>query len=268
MERDGVSGIRALDMTFVNDGSSTGNAYNDRTKVAIPQADEKMRLLSHTIQWMSDVPLPRLWYFPNGNKAMTVFTADSDFGGYHAMRDQFNTVASYGGRMSTYLMEYDMNSIINNAASGEVQGWLDHGHELAVHFDYTGINTNEATFTWSAATAIKQRDMAIFNSRFPAIQPPTSVRNHWIAWLGQDAAGNQDFVAQARLQEQFGLGIDFNYYNVYDYQGGLGFANGSGLPMRFASSSGEILNIYLPSFRTKRGTQVSLISINTCWTGR
>ncbi len=50
----------------------------DRSKVAIPQADEQQRLLANLIQFVNAdrKPLPHFWYLPRGLKAAVVMTGD------------------------------------------------------------------------------------------------------------------------------------------------------------------------------------------------
>jgi hypothetical protein len=82
------------------------------------------------------------------------------------------------------------------------------------------------------------------------VLPILSVRNHWIVWCGNDANGAPDFTAQARIEASHGIRYDCNLYH-YDqdssqghFLGPAGSFTGSGLPMRFASRDGDILNIY------------------------
>jgi hypothetical protein len=73
-ERDGTTPIRSDDLFF---GGASPD-YVDRTKIAIPQADEQQRLLANLIVHVSTPhrPLPRFWYFPRGEKAVVVMTGD------------------------------------------------------------------------------------------------------------------------------------------------------------------------------------------------
>ncbi len=81
-----------------------------------------------------------------------------------------------------------------------------------------------------------------------------SVVNHWFVWCGIDAEGRPEFAAQAEIEAGRNLGIDINYahYDNNSTQGhflgpsGISQGNftGSGLPMKFAGSKGNIINIY------------------------
>ncbi|MGZ4387003.1 MAG: DUF4082 domain-containing protein, partial [Gaiellaceae bacterium] len=71
----GTPTIRSDDLFF---GGSQPD-YVDLDKVAIPQADEQQRLLANLVTDMDSgsMPLPRLWYFPDGLKAAIVMTGDA-----------------------------------------------------------------------------------------------------------------------------------------------------------------------------------------------
>ena len=91
------------------------------------------------------------------------------------------------------------------------------------------------------------------NTRF-GLDVKTNV-NHWFVWCGKDENGNQDFGAQARLEEKYGIGMDASYA-FYDmnsnqpehYLGSLGKNQGnytgSGLIMNFADVNGRTVNVY------------------------
>ena len=76
-EGDGTTGIRASDM-FV--GRSGQPNWIDNSKLLIPQADEQMHVLTHAIEQLNaaQLPLPRLWYFPNNIKGALIMTGDSE----------------------------------------------------------------------------------------------------------------------------------------------------------------------------------------------
>jgi hypothetical protein len=82
----------------------------------------------------------------------------------------------------------------------------------------------------------------------------STVVNHWFVWCGNDVSGGPEFAAQAEIEAGNGLELDINYahYDNNSSQGHFlgpggtlqGNFTGSGLPMRFALSTGKILNIY------------------------
>ncbi len=78
MERDGVPPIRTMDLFYGNASADPQPDWVDLDKIAIPQADEQQRLLARMIEVMEldNMPLPRFWYFPRGEKAVILMTSD------------------------------------------------------------------------------------------------------------------------------------------------------------------------------------------------
>lgn len=81
-----------------------------------------------------------------------------------------------------------------------------------------------------------------------------TIVNHWFVWCGNRVDGTQDFTAQAEIEIAHGIEMDINYAH-YDnnsnqprFLGSTGTAQGnytgSGLPMKFATKDGVVLNIY------------------------
>ena len=81
-----------------------------------------------------------------------------------------------------------------------------------------------------------------------------TIVNHWFVWCGNLADGTKDFTAQAKIEANHGMGMDINYAH-YDnnsnqprFLGSTGYTQGnfagSGLPMKFSTASGELINIY------------------------
>jgi len=248
-----IAGSRLIDLMYVDSIDS----FNDKTKINIQQADEKMRLLSRIIEYMSSMPLPRLWYFPDGADAVLIATGDSDMGGYDNINDLFNTVREFGGRASIYLYEGhgdylgDISNIYLNNRTAP-RRWISEGHELGIHFDNTAslsdlnpLPTEQRFLDWDTTQEVFEYDARFFHTFFPDAPPALSVRNHYVTWLMHDKEGNPEFAAQGILQYEHGFRMDYNAYHYsYPWQGGLGYQNGSGLPMRLATSFGEILDIY------------------------
>ncbi|NJO84265.1 MAG: hypothetical protein HC828_16765 [Blastochloris sp.] len=67
VDTDGDGVLRTIDLFQANGG---GDPWVDRNKIPFPQADEQMRLLGHILEDFTadDIPMPRLWYFPNKEK--------------------------------------------------------------------------------------------------------------------------------------------------------------------------------------------------------
>jgi len=240
-ERDGRDGVRAQD-AFVG--------WVDLDRIAIPQADEQMRLLSRLIsEMLSDVmPLPRLWYFPGTAGGMLIATGDSHQSPASAIEDVLARVEQRGGHMSIYYappLVNDWRRTIQRVQSwvadlsgasadlptpSQVAAWRARGHEFTLH-----------PYVEEGLEAGWQRYWQEFTGRGYGPVSPT-VRTHRILWTG--------WVETARLQASYGIRMNLDYYHVgpaFQNKAGkwvFGHFTGSGLPMRFVDEHGRILNIY------------------------
>src|SRR5207342_870242 len=86
--------VRSDDMYYGNKPGDVQPDWVDLNKVQIPQADEQQRLLANLIENMNrdQMPLPRFWYFPRGEKAVVVMTGDDHGNG--GTTGQFNYCSS------------------------------------------------------------------------------------------------------------------------------------------------------------------------------
>ena len=243
-ERDGRDGLRAQD-AFVG--------WIDLDRIAIPQADEQMRLLSQLVSAMlSDVlPLPRLWYFPSTAEGMLIATGDAHQSPASAIEDVLARVEQRQGHMSIYYAPplvndgrrtiqrmqswmADLSGVGKASADlptpSQVAGWRARGHEFTLH-----------PYVEEGLEAGWQRYWKEFTGR--GYGPVSStVRTHRILWTG--------WVETARLQASYGIRMNLDYYHYgpafQDKTGKWMYGHfiGSGLPMRFVDEQGRILNIY------------------------
>ena len=232
LEKDGIEGIRAAEM--FTDG------WVDPSRNALNQADEQMRLLSHAIEKMASFtkPLPRFWYFPGLNKSLVLLTADGEDSPEEDFDAQLADIKSKGARMTLYLKG-------DYLPTPKVKQWISDGFEVSGHVDDTREATNPT---------YRQMDRKV-NSTVQALKrvygaDMRTVRNHWIVWCGRDPDGTQDFTAQAAIEANHGIQMDCNYYHFDQnstqghFLGPIGNFNGSGLPMKFITDRGEVLDIY------------------------
>ncbi len=237
MEKDGINGLRAMDL--FTDG------WLDPAKNALNQADVQMNLLSHCIEIMTGncKPLPRLWYFPDTLKSLVTLTNDGEYRGERDFETQFSDIDSAGAEMTLYVMETD------KVSKQWTDKWIAKEFEISGHPDNTGEAGNPGWANVDKILGMKIKEMRDVYG----IEMKTIV-NHWFVWCGRDREGNQEFAAQAAIEAKHGLGMDINYahYDNGSEQGhflgesGINQGNftGSGLIMKFASSKGEIINIF------------------------
>jgi hypothetical protein len=237
-EKDGILGLRAMDLF-------TGGWVN-RSKNTLNQADEQMRLLTHCIEGAETrkKPLPRFWYFPDTLKCIVTLNNDGEDSKEAEFIKQFQDVKAKGARMTLYIKE------VEYVSKGWVDQWTKNGFEIGGHPDDT---RQAAQPDWKTMDSV----FASLNDELKAtygLPAMKTVTNHWFVWVGSDKDGNQDFSAQAKIEEKHGVGLDCNYAH---YDNGSTFGHflgasgtlqgnytGSGLPMRFADMHGNIMNVY------------------------
>ena len=230
-ERDGQSGpIRANDMFYPD--------YVDFDKIQIPQADEQQRLLANLVVSVTDdtLPMPRFWYFPNGERAAVVMTGDDHANnGTTPHFDYFNSVSPADCsvedweciRGTSYI--YPSTPLTNEAAAAyEAQGF-----EVGIHVD-----TNCGNWTPTSLENFYSTQLASFAAKYTSVAAPTTHRTHCIAW--------SDWATQPKVELDHGIRLDTNYYYWPEawLQDRPGLFTGSGMPMRFADLDGTIIDVY------------------------
>ncbi len=238
-DRDGLAPIRPNDLFFGAASADPQPDFVDLARVHIPQADEQMRLLTNLIQHVQrdDAPIPRFWYFPNRAKAVLVMAAD-DHGTKRGTRDSFN-------RMLTLDAE---NCDARKWECARATSWLypDSGLTAREAADYVSsgfdLGSHASTFcqNWSKASLDQAfaTDILRFRAAYPDVPVQEASRLHCIVW--------SDFTSQAKIGRDWGIRFDMNYYYWPRtwLKGRAGFMTGSGIPMRFSSASGELINVY------------------------
>ncbi|MEO8472569.1 MAG: hypothetical protein ABI477_10250 [Chryseolinea sp.] len=238
IERDGILGLRAMDLFT--------HGFVDNTKNILNQADEQMRLLTHGIEQMSlhTKPIPRFWYFPDSLKCVVTLNNDGEDSREAEFLEQFNDVEQHGGLMTLYVKE------VNFISKKQINSWIKRGFEISGHPN----DTRQAAHPdWKTMDSVYHKLQDQFKESFgiPSMQ---TITNHWFVWVGKNSDGSPNFAAQAKIEEQYGIGLDCNYahYDNGSDQGhflgemGINQGNytGSGLTMKFANSNGQIIDVY------------------------
>ena len=234
VEADGIPGLRAAEMF--------AGGWLDASKNNVNQADEQMRLLSRCVEHLTAdaAPLPRLWYFPDALKCMAVLTNDGEENGEADLAVQFDEIEAGQACMTLYIMRPE------RVSAGKAAEWAARGHEISGHPDGAYQSGDPS---WETMDALLGAMKAGIKSKYGADM--RTVSNHFFIWCGRDGAGRADFAAQAKIEERHGILMDMNYAdydinNTYGerYLGRDGNFTGSGLPMRFADSGGNVINVY------------------------
>jgi hypothetical protein len=240
--RDLIDPIRSDDLFFGNYVFDPQPDWVNLNKVAIPQADEQQRLFANAILYvMQDrKPLPRFWYFPRDEKAVVVMTGDAHGHSTSTARlNELNASSSPTCSLSdweclrgTAYIYPNTPTLFDGGALG-VAEYVGQGHEIALHpntgcLDYTPTSLNNF-FT------AQLEDLAL---RYPSAPPVRTNRTHCIVW--------SDYSSGAEVELQNGIRYDTTYYYWPGtwVQNRPGFMGGSGMPMRFAKSTGEIIDVY------------------------
>ncbi|WP_426129445.1 Ig-like domain-containing protein [Pararhizobium sp. PWRC1-1] len=238
-ERDGNSVIRSNDLFFgAKKGDEKGD-WNDLDKIAIPVADEQQRLLVNLMSFMLEdkAPLPRLWYFPKGHKAVLVMAGD-DHGTSSGTEDSFDHLkANEPKGCSVAKWEcYRATAWIyttGGLSAEEARAYVAEGFDIGDHVNKGCDNLLPGDFALTFS-----RELYAFRVKYPDLPPQTGSRTHCVAW--------GDWASTPKTEARFGVRMDLSYYYWPGswIKGRPGFMTGSGLPMRFADLDGSMIDVY------------------------
>lgn len=199
------------------DGHFVGHL--DVTRATIPQADLMQRLLGALIERLSPAPLPRLWYFPDGEPGLAFLNGDSDGMRLDDLEAVLSILEPRGGRYTCYLLDEEPLPPRTEAALREK------GHAFGKHV-WAGNRPTPAEMA-EAITA----QIGGFRRRYG--YTPLTNRGHCLIWPGWTQMAS--FLAGA------GVRIDSNFVGCHC---GNGYLNGSGLPVKFMSERGQLIDLY------------------------
>jgi len=265
--RDGQSPpSRADDLFFGNAPFDPQPDWINLDKVQIPQADEQQHLLANMIISMNAArrPLPRFWIFPHGYKAAIVMTGDdhgTTYGGFAGTSGRFNIYSSYTPQgasvddwtaiRSTSYMFPDPNG--GPPTDQQAVAYDAAGFEIALH-----LNTNLTDYTSATLDTMLTNQLNQWKALFPSLPSPVTHRAHAIAWSG--------YTIMPSVELAHGIRLDTTYYYwpstwVADRPG---MFTGSGLPMRFASATGDAIDVYqAPTQMTDESGQTYSFTVDT-----
>lgn len=241
--RDGDLLNRSDDLFF---GAAEGDEQRDWVDpdlLDLPQADEQQRLL---VNLLTDLcsdrsSLPRFWYLPDRHVAAIVMTGDdhalngtAERFHYYLALDEHSATAGHGeqgtwGRVRATSYVYAHSPMTD----AEALALENQGFEISLH-----LTTKGTEYDLGSLSRAYRRQLKLFRSRYPSIRPPSTHRTHCVVW--------SDWSTQAEVERAHGIRLDTNYYFYpAPWVGGrVGLFTGSGLPMRFATLEGEIIDCY------------------------
>jgi hypothetical protein len=248
-----VNQVRASEDGFVR-AQDMFPGWIDVERLALPQADEQMRLLTRLIADMlsETMPMPRLWYFPGAATATLIATGDAHQNPASAVEDVLQRVEQRGGRMSIYYTppsDNDLRRMVRRARGlmsaapviggqladtlptpSQIAAWLRRGHEFGLHpYVEEGLEPGWQRY-WEEFTGMGYGPV-----------PPTA-RTHRVLWTG--------WVETARTQAAHGIRMNLDYYHYgpflrkSDGVWAFGHLTGSGLAMRFVDEQGRVLDVF------------------------
>ena len=237
-DRDGNPPIRSDDLFY---GAATNDMqpnWIDLNKVAIPQADEQQRLLANLIIAMNSDKnlLPRFWYFPHGYEAVVVMTGDDHGNGGTAGRfDQYMALSPTNGSVDDWETIRSTSYVFPGTplANAQAVAYNAAGFEIGLH-----LNTGCANYTRESLDALFVQQLNQWKTVYSNIPSPTTLRIHCVAWSGYTTTPEVEFLHGIRLD------VNYYYYPSNWVANRPGFFTGSGMPMRFATATGSIIDVY------------------------
>ena len=166
---------------------------------------------------------------PAAGAGLVVYTSDQDF--VPGQGELARSESARGVGLTLTLTAADIGGqpdIVYPEASepmlerSHVEALAERGHSVGVHPNLVGVSSERYA---QVIEAHVQR----FRERYGAA--PRIVRNHHLIWQG--------YTTMAETLARAGLQLDLNYVSIP-----AGFMFGSGLPMRFVDSTGELVPIY------------------------
>lgn len=235
--RDGDLAVRSNDLFYGGDATDPQPDWVDADLLDLPQADEQQRLLVHLLHLANPgVPIAQAWYLPDGARAAVVLTGDDH--GSTGMVTRFDELADLDGsearigawdrvRATSYTVP---DTLLTDADARRLHRA---GFEIALH-----ATVYENRFTAASLHRDLTRELRAFRSRFPSLPAPVTHRTHSVPW--------SDWSSQAEVEAAHGIRMDANYYWfpapwVADRPA---LFTGSGLPMRFARATGEVIDCF------------------------
>ncbi len=181
-------------------------------------------------------PLPRFWYLPRALKAAVVMTGDDHGNGGTAGRfDQFADDSPAGCSVSR-LGVHPGNLVYLPLDTPDQQPGR------GIHRPRLRGRAPAVDGLWrlhpELAALVLHGQLAQWGGKYTGIPSPTTSRTHCIAW--------SDWSTQPTVELERGIRLDTNYYYWPPswIQDRPGFFTGSGMPMRFADTSGSMIDVY------------------------
>ena len=245
-ERDGLAGVRLVDAL---------SHWVVPERVARPDADVMQRaLVAPLAGTASRGPLVRADYFPHGHGAVAIATCDAIGTGWGTLDALLRRAEAAGAHMSVYYAPPSsgaMGRALRHArwalgdaleadgvlrdpgeppSPGRVADWLSRGHEFMPLPDAAGASDGGVLAAWQAF------------AREGYDTTGSTARTRDAAWSGWEAT--------AAMQASRGIRMNLDAWSIgpalkrKNGEWAHGHLVGSGLPQRFASQTGDVVDCY------------------------
>ncbi len=189
-------------------------------------------------------------------KAVVIMTGDDHANGGTAGRfDTYLANSPAGCSVANWECIRGTSYIFPNTplSDTDAASYVAQGFEVAVH-----INTNCGDWTPATLASFYNTQLTQFTGAYPHVPAPATNRVHCIVW--------SDYATQPQVELNNGMRFDTNYYYwpgswVQDRPGHF---TGSGMPMRYATSTGQMIDVYQAATQiTDESAQTYTTTINT-----
>ena len=193
----------------------------------IPYADLLSRLFVDMVRRHLCAPVPMFSHLPGDAPGMLLYSGDEDHADIAANDEEFEAVASAGGRMNLYIIPNQTKS-----TRSDVQRYIPH-HDVGPHPNLRPLDGHPV----SVRVAEFERQIRMFQEMFKV--PVRSLRNHCTAWAG--------YLNLVKVMERLNIRIDANYFSGTYMRNRIGapYAGfGGAMPMRFCYPDRRLLNAF------------------------
>src|SRR5688500_5566387 len=190
----------------------------------VPQAEVHQALLARAVEWLSPVPLPRLWHLPGQARSLLVLTGDLCSNRPDQwLLDEGALATKHNATLILYL------HVGTELERETVTRLIEAGHSLSIHPYAIPFSVPHMDLTL-------ERHLAVFAERFGryGAPQPRTVRHHRLQWLG--------WAEQAKLEAKHGFAMDLNFTTARPVRNGYLF--GAGRPLRFVDDTGDVLDCW------------------------
>jgi hypothetical protein len=121
----------------------------------------------------------------------------------------------------------------NPLSNVQASSYNSAGFEVALHMDFNCVDRTPPRIKYYFTD-----QLSAWSAKYTSLPSPVTNRNHCVVW--------SDYVTLVQVELSHGIRLDTNYYYWPKewVNNRPGFFTGSGMPMRFADSNGNAIDVY------------------------